>query len=147
MLQGMSFAFAGSDGTWNAMCEMNVVSNITKPNHTPHPREFKFWGFMKHEVLGVFWVHMAHDWSVYWKILTFAGKNLEISNISVINVCLKFLPKMTKIRLKTKNLQQFCYYSSIYFNKVFNKINYNSILNTIIDMRILRLNIQIQGIQ
>ena len=63
----------------------------------PHPREFRFWGVMKHEVLGVFWVHMAHDWSVYWKILTFAGKNLEISNIGVIYV------------LKTQNLQQFWY--------------------------------------
>ena len=74
---------------------------------------------MKHEVLGSFWVHMALDWSIYWKILTFAGKNLEISNISVIYVCLKFWPKMTKNRLKTKNLQQFCYlWCHIFFIRI-----------------------------
>ena len=85
---------------------------------TPHPSEFKFWGVMKQEVLGVFLVHMAHDWSIYWKILTFAGKNLEISNISVIYVCLKFWPKMTKNRLKTKNLQQFCYVWCHFFIRI-----------------------------
>ena len=73
---------------------------------TPHPRKFKFVGAMKHEVLGVFWVHKAHVWSIYWKILTFAGKNSEISNISVLYVSLKFWPLMTKNRLKTKKLQQ-----------------------------------------
>ena len=87
---------------------------------TAHPRKFKFVGAMKHEVLGVFWVHKAHVWSIYWKILTFAGKNLKIINISVIYVSLKFWPKMTKNRLKTKKLQQFWYVWCPFLRQNFN---------------------------
>ena len=47
--------------TYIAIRYYNHRSDANNERGTPHPREFRFRGVMKHEVLGVFWVHMAHD--------------------------------------------------------------------------------------